>query len=121
MNTKQKSKQRARDTGQFLKTGACPECGTHGPHEKNFCRLCGSELPPHLRPDAPKPASKVMVMMLDPEGLPRAYGVAPTVERAREIAQQQLAIYRKKKLEVEDHYLATATYTERLELLNEEG
>jgi len=36
---------RARDTGQFRKPGACPECGTPGPHAERSCALCGSELP----------------------------------------------------------------------------
>jgi len=55
-----------------------------------------------------------MVMMLDPDGVPRCYGVAPTEDEARKLAQEQLVLYRKKKHELGDRYLATAEYAEEV-------
>lgn len=57
---------------------------------------------------------RVMVMKLDPDGLPRAWGIAPTEAAAREEADRQLQIYRVKKAEVGDP-LAGAVFTEKVE------
>lgn len=40
--------------------------------------------------------ARKMVMKLDPDGLLRAYGVAETEKKAREIADRMLAKYRDK-------------------------
>ncbi len=54
-----------------------------------------------------------MIAMMDPDGLPRAYGVAPTEGHARDIAHSELAKYRVKKKETGDP-LAVAKFTERM-------
>lgn len=57
---------------------------------------------------------RLMVMMCDPEGNPRAFGIGKCLQDARTSALTQLEIYRAKKVEVGDSYLANANYTEKL-------
>ncbi len=45
---------------------------------------------------------RIMVSMLDPDGMPRAWGIAATVEEARAEAESQLAVYKARKREVGD-------------------
>jgi len=61
----------------------------------------------------------IMVMKLDPDGLPRAYGVADNESDAKEIADDMLQKYRAKKFESGDMYLAKAKYTEKVEELED--
>ncbi len=62
---------------------------------------------------------RILVTYYDPDGLPRAWGTGPTVERAREIAAVMLGRYRERKREVGDD-LANARYTEQVHELPEE-
>lgn len=55
-----------------------------------------------------------LAMYLDPDGLPRAWGVATTKVSAAQEAKRQLAIYRDKKLAVDDERLALAEYRLRV-------
>ena len=57
-----------------------------------------------------------MVMMLDPDGLPRAWAMGPDVDATRREAHRQLEIYRAKKREVGDP-LADAKFTESAEMV----
>lgn len=57
---------------------------------------------------------RILVMKVDPEGKPRAWASASTVEAARAEAERQLLLYREKKREVGDFYLADANYTEQV-------
>jgi len=59
--------------------------------------------------------ARQLVMYCDPEGKPRAWGVAESEDVARAEAQRQLAAYREKKREVGDLELADAHYTEEVE------
>lgn len=52
-----------------------------------------------------------LVTAHDPDGMPRAWGQAPTEEAARTRCIEELAVYRTAKAAVDDTYLATAEYT----------
>ncbi len=55
-----------------------------------------------------------MVMMKDPDGKPRAYGVHKDEGEARKEAYRQLELYRQRKQDVDDWDQANATYTEEV-------
>jgi hypothetical protein len=59
-------------------------------------------------------AGRIMVMKLDPDGIPRAYGIASDEATARSLADAQLTKYRARKRETGDD-LAFAEYSERVE------
>ncbi len=64
---------------------------------------------------------RLMVRFLDPDGIPRAWAIGP-LDQAGEVkvlAEQNLAAYRKAKLETGDP-LAHAHFTMRAELVSEE-
>jgi hypothetical protein len=58
----------------------------------------------------------VMVTMLDPDGLPRAWATAPNEAAARAEAQRQIDTYKEKKRVLGDP-LGWAWYTPKVETL----
>ncbi len=60
--------------------------------------------------------NRVMVMKVDPDGLPRAWAVAPTYGQALQEADRQLEIYKSRKREVGDP-LGDATFTTKTEMV----
>lgn len=59
--------------------------------------------------------ARVMVSFRDPDGLPRAWAVADTEALATPEAERQLGLYRERKREEDDSYLANAKYTKHVE------
>lgn len=55
--------------------------------------------------------SRIMVQWRDPQGKPRAWGIASELSTAAAEADRQLWRYRQKKAEVGDSDLAMATYS----------
>lgn len=55
-----------------------------------------------------------LVMRLDPEGLPRAWGKAPTVEAARKEAARQLDAYVAKRRALGESWHVVADFTEEV-------
>jgi hypothetical protein len=64
----------------------------------------------------PVPPGRVMVMKLDPDGAPRAWGAASTYGQALREAERQLEAYRARKREVGDP-LADARFTDKTEMV----
>jgi hypothetical protein len=60
---------------------------------------------------------KYMATCHDPDGLTRAWGIAPTRQQAMDEARRQLVKYRAKKREAGDYYLADATFTMKVHTL----
>jgi len=59
-----------------------------------------------------------LVMMCDPEGMPRAWATAPTLTDAKRAARKHLNVYRGEKAQTRDP-LAHAGYTEVVEVVED--
>ena len=64
----------------------------------------------------------ILIMKLDPNGVPRAWATGPESEEVevRALADRNLEIYRERKREVNDP-LAVAVFTEKVCLADEAG